>query len=109
MSICTPNMFIKCFQYRGGRPRNAIKSESHIFPKSMGTAGTSLVLFLSQGTIKIQDSKLKSLTLSRGRTVISLCALEAFSLSSPAQATWQEYWSCWAGSALERPHPDGGC
>lgn len=33
-------------------------------------------------------------------TVISLCALEAFSVSSPARGTWQEYSSCRAARVL---------
>lgn len=42
-------------------------------------------------------------TLQGQATVISLCALEAFSVSSPARGTWQESPSCWAVSALQRP------
>lgn len=85
-------------------------SLSHTYSQVHGDQGYKPVFVSFPGND--QDTGLAAQithTLQGQATVISLCALEAFSVSSPARGTWQEYSSCWAASALERPSPDGGC
>lgn len=90
--------------------REMQSSPSHTSPQVRGDRGYKPVFVSFPGND--QDTGLAAQitrALQGQATVISLCASEAFSVSSPARGTWQEYSSCWAASALEGPSPAGGC